>query len=88
MEDDDTVFTRADSLASRTKRDAEDVKKLVTQRKRFDVCRLKSNLTGEAECEEIPLVSLATKDTAPSDVANDILTAEERGRESVIRNVK
>ena len=34
------------------------------------------------------LVSLATKDTGPSEVVSDILTAEERGMQAVIINVK
>ena len=45
---------------------------------------------GDAYSETInrPLVSLATNDTAPSEVIIDLLTAEERGKQAVITNVK
>ena len=37
---------------------------------------------------DIPLVSLANKNTAPNEVVSDLLTAEARGKEQVITNVK
>ena len=37
---------------------------------------------------DIPLVSLATKDIAPSDVVNDLLTAEDRGKQHLVSNVQ
>ena len=33
-------------------------------------------------CNDIALVSLATKDTAPSDVVSGLLTAEDQGKQS------
>jgi len=41
-----------------------------------------------SETMDKPLVSLAIKDTAASEVVSDILTAEERGIQTVITNVK
>ena len=40
------------------------------------------------EIDTIPLVSLATNDSAPSDVVDDLLTAEQREKQHVIDNVK
>ena len=40
------------------------------------------------ESMDEPLVSLATKDTAPREVVSDHLTAEERDIPAVITNVK
>ena len=37
---------------------------------------------------DIPLVSLATNDIAPSDVVNDLLTAEDRGKQHLVSNVQ
>ena len=94
LEDDEeeTPLTRSDNLASHTKRD-DDVKKLAKQLERFNVFRLHSTLNeegGEDESEErsVPLVSLATKDIAPFDVVTGLLTAEDRGKQHLIANVK
>ena len=37
---------------------------------------------------DIPLVSLATKDIASSDVVNDLLVAEDRGKQHLVSNVQ
>jgi len=95
LEDDEeeTPLTRSDNLASHTKHDVDDVKKLAKQLERFNVFRLHSTLNeegGEDESEErsVPLVSLATKDIAPFDVVTGLLTAEDRGKQHLIANVK
>ena len=85
LEDDkeESLFTRFDSLASRRVQDADDVAKLVQQLNKYDVFRVHAALLDPAFAEDdgvaidIPLVSLATKDIAPSDVVNDLLTAED-----------
>ena len=41
-----------------------------------------------AKERDIPLASLATKDVALMDVVNDLLTAEDRGKQHLISNVK
>ena len=57
---------------------------LVQQLNKYHVFRVHVALQGPAFAEDdgvaidIPLVSLATKDIAPSDVVNDLLTAEDR----------
>ena len=94
-EEEETTFTRSDSLPSQMKRDADDVKKLITQLTRLDVFRVNTALREEEEdgdmdsiSSDIPLVSLASKDSAPTDVGSDLLRAEERGKLHVITNVK
>ena len=80
MEDDEeeSSFTRFDSLASRRVRDV-DVAKLVQQLNKCDVFRVHGALQDPAFAEDdgvaidIPLVSLATKDIPPSHVVNDLL---------------
>ena len=77
MEDDEeeSSFTRFDSLASRRVRDADDVAKLVQQLNKYDVFRVHAALLDPAFAEDdgvaidIPLVSLATKNIAQSDVS-------------------
>ena len=68
------------------------MRKLAKQLERFDVFRVRtaSPEDGEDEGEDrdVPLASLATKDIAPSDVVNDLLTAEDRGKQYLISNVK
>ena len=89
MEDDEeeSSFTRFDSISSR---DADDVAKLVHQLNKYDVFRVHAALLDPAFAEDdgvaidIPLVSLATKDIAPSDVVNDLLTAEDRGKQHLV----
>ena len=84
LEDDEeeSSFTRFDGLASRRVRDADDVAKLFQQLNKYDVFRVHAALLDPAFAEDdgvaidIPLVSLATKDIAPSDVLSDLLTAE------------
>lgn len=95
LEDDEeeTTFTRSDSLPSRTKRDVDDVKKLTTQLTRFDVFRVNPTLAEEDDSDSddvrvMPLVSLASKDIAPVDVVSDLLTAEDRGKQYVMTKVK
>ena len=67
------------------KRDANDMKKLITQLTRLDVFRVNTALREEEDGDmdsisgDIPLVSLASKDSAPTDVVSDLLRAEERG---------
>ena len=93
-DEEEAVFTRSDSLPSRTKRDVDDVKKLVTQLKRYDVFQEHTTMVAgddgdiDSDDREIPLVSLATRDAASSDVMNDLLTAEDRGKQRVLTNVK
>ena len=77
------------------KRDADDVKKLITQLTRLDVFRVNTALREEEEdgdmdsiSGDIPLLYLASKDSAPTDVVSDLLRAEERGKLHVITNVK
>ena len=86
LEDDngETVFCRSDSLPSRTRCDAYDVKKLATQLRGSDVSRfhMKSAKEGEdtySVTMDKPLVVLTTKDTLPSEVVSHLLTAEKRG---------
>ena len=73
-EEEESSFTRFDSLASRRVRDADDVAKLFQQLNKYDVFRVHAALLDPAFAEDdgvsidIPLVSLATKDIAPSDV--------------------
>ena len=89
----ETVFCRSGSLPSRTRRDADDVKKLATQIREFDVSRLHMQSVeedGDAHLETMDksLVSLATKYTAPCEVVSGHLTTEVRDMQAVITNVK
>lgn len=98
IEDDEelTAFTRSDSQPSRVRRDAGDVKLLKSQLELLDVFRLKTQspegadngVDEENDPSTLPLVSLATKDTAPAEVVVDLQTAEDRGQKSVVLNVK
>jgi len=97
-DEEETTCVRSDSLPSRRKQDIDDVKKLVIQLKRFDVFRVATTTSAPDEAEkttdahtqsgDIPLVSLANKNTAPNEVVSDLLTAEARGKGQVIINVK
>ena len=93
-EEEETTFIRSDSLPSQMKRDADDVKKLITQLTRLDVFRVNTALREEEDGDmdsisgDIPLLSLASKDSALTDVVSDLLRAEERGKLHVITNVK
>ena len=93
-EEEETTFTRSDSLPSQMKHDADDVKKLITQLTRLDVFRVTTALREEEDGDmesisgDIPLVSLAATDSAPTDVVSDLLRAEERGKLHVITNLK
>ena len=93
-EEEETTVTRSDSLPSQMKCDADDVKKLITQLTRLDVFRVNIALREEEDGDmdsisgDIPLVSLASKDSAPTDVVSDLLRAEERGKLHVIINLK
>jgi len=80
LEDDDekTVFCRSDSLLSRTRRGVDDVKRLATQFRAFNVPRLtmkSAEKDGDTHSETMdkPLVSMATKDTAQCEVVSDRL---------------
>ena len=74
------------------------MKKLVTQLRRSGVFRVatstsaaggaEENTDADTESVDIALVSLANKNTAPDDIVSDLLTAQERGKEQVITNVK
>ena len=96
LEDDEeeSSFTRFDSLASRRVQDADDVAKLFQQLNKYDVFRVHAALLDPAFAEDdgvaidIPLVLLATKDIAPSDVVSDLLTAEDRGKQHLVSNVQ
>ena len=95
LEDDDeeTIFCHSDSLPPVTRHDADDVKKLAMQLGAFDVSWLHMKSADEdgdtySESMDKPLVSLATKDTAPCEVVSDHLTAEERDMQAVIINGK
>ena len=76
------------------KRDADDVKKLITQLTRLDVFRVNTALREEEDGDmdsisgDIPLLSFASKDSAPTDVVSDLLRAEERKKLYVITNLK
>ena len=48
-EEEETTFTRSDSLPSQMKRDADDVKKLITQLTRLDVFRVTTALREEED---------------------------------------
>ena len=93
-EEEEATFTRSDSLPSQVKRDADDVKKLITQLTRLDVFRVNTALREEEDgdmdsiSDDIPLLSLASKDSAPTDVVSDRLRAEEQRKLHVITNVK
>jgi len=77
-----SVFCRSDSLPSQTSRVADDVKTLATQLTRRGCRYLLRDYVDK------PLVSLATKDTAPSEVVSDLLTAEEGRMQAVLTSVK
>jgi len=80
LEDDnkESVFCRSDTLPSQTRCGADDVKKLAIRG--FDVFVLHMKSAKESrdtysETMDKPLVSLATKETASSEVVSDLLTA-------------
>ena len=82
----DTTFIHSDSIHP-----TDDVYKLVKQLHSFDVFRVHTAEGDEnVGCHSriIPLVSLATKDIAPNDVVNHLLTAQECGRQHLVSNVK
>ena len=57
----------------------------------FDVFRVHTAGGDESvdpESRIIPLVSLATKDIAPNYVVNDLLTAQDCGKQHLVSNVK
>ena len=92
--EEESLFTQFDSLASRRVRDADDVAKLVQRLNMCNVFRVHAALQDPEFAEDdgvaidIPLVSLATKDIAPSDVVNDLLTAEDIGKQHLVSNVQ
>ena len=45
-------------------------------------------IDADTQSGDIPLVSLANKNTAPNEALSDLLTAEARGKDQVIANVK
>ena len=69
-EEEETTFTRSDSLPSQMKLDADEVKKLISKLTRLDVFRVNTALREEEDGDmdsisgDIPLVSLASKDSA------------------------
>ncbi len=79
-------------------RDTDDVKRLSAQLTRFDVFRVSTTITcledgdGDADASletiSMPLVSLATKDTATHDITTDLESAEERGKQNLVANVQ
>ena len=80
------VLCHSDSLPSRTRCDADDVKKLA------DVFMLHVKSAEEggesySETMDKPLACLTTKDTALSEVVSDLLNAEERIMQTIITNV-
>ena len=90
-EEEETTFTCSDSLPSQMKCNAEDVKKLITQLTRLGVFRVNTALRDEdgdmdSISGDIPLVSLASKDSAPTDVVSDCLTAVKRGKLHFLTN--
>ena len=67
------------------KRDVDDVQKLVPKLSEYSVFFKPPTSTGggledDTVMQEKNLISLATRDKAPSDVVCDLLTAEERGK--------
>ena len=92
--DDEATFTRHDSLPSRMKRDVDDVKKLVKQLTRFDIFKARTTLAigedgeNDNEATRMPLVSLAIKDVASCDIVRHLLTAEDRGKQHLVNDVK
>ena len=68
--------------------------KFIIQLTHLDVFRVNTTLREEEGGDmdsisgDIPLVSLASKDSSPTDVVRDLLRAEERGKLHVITNVK
>ena len=92
--EEESSFTQFDSLTSRRVRDADDVAKLAQRLNEYDVFRVHAALLDLEFAEDdgvainIPLVSLATKDIAPSDVVNDLLTEEDRGKQHLVSNVQ
>ena len=93
-DEDEATFTRHDSFPSRMKRDVDDVKKLVKQLTRFDVFKERTTLAigedgeNDNEATRIPLVSLAIKDIALCDIVRDLLTAEDRGKQHPVNDLK
>ena len=93
-DEDEATFTRHDSLPSRMKRYVDNVKKLVKQLTIFDVFKVRTTLAigqdeeNDNEAKRIPLVSLVTKDIASCDIVRDLLTAEDRGKQHLVNNVK
>ena len=90
-EETEIVSTRNDSTPSRIKADEEQVKKLIEM---FASLHVFGNVEDHREIErggnqtpgESKLVALATKDVAFPDVAEALLSAEEKGRKVVIDN--
>jgi len=88
-EEEDVTFAFHGSPTSHNRRDAEDVQKLVRQLNQFDVFRV--NVAESSDMEEnstIPLVSLVTKDIAPTDVVDNLLMAKDRGLQHVANFVQ
>ena len=90
-EEEETTFTRSDSLPSQMKPDADDVKKLITQLTRLDVFRVNTALREEEDGDmdsisgDIHLVSLASKYSAPTDVVSDLLIEKTVGFHDVLK---
>jgi len=92
VEEEESIFTRSDSLPSQMKCGVNDVKKLITQFTRLYVFRVNTALReeyGEKDSisGDIPLVYLASIYSSPNDMVRDLLGAEERGKLHDIINV-
>ena len=94
-QEEEHISNRWDSLPARMNWNIDDVKKITARLKRFDVFRLYSSDSIEEDGDtdhktitSIPIVSLASRDSAPIDVVTDLMTAEERGKQKVIEFVK
>jgi len=89
------LITYSDAVPARLARDSDDVNKLKSQLTRFDVFRHSSKQPRteldvsdeDLETDNIPLVSLATKDLATPEILADLQTAEERGKQETNDNI-
>ena len=93
---DQNISTRKDAQQSRRKLDTETVEGLKNQFTRFDVFKIPVSEKGvpiipqDSDMQEesrLQLTSIATNDVATSEIQQDMLSAENRGRQLVLKHV-
>ena len=85
-ESDEDFSTRKDGLPSKMTRDLDAVSKLEAQFRRFKAFTISDQ--DDATPTITQLKSLTTNDIATEEIAADLLTADERGKDLVLKNVK